>query len=166
MSLLTFSKTVLGSMVKKPVTVQYPKQEQVRPERLRGHIENDMDVCILCGMCAKRCPALAIAVDRKGGYWQIDPYSCVACGECVIACPKNCLSMLGTKSEATTHKHAVVQTKPVEEKPAAGAAGAAAKPKPKVQLTPEQLERIAKAKAAKAAKDAAKAAEAKAAPAE
>lgn len=65
MSLLTFAKTALGSMVKQPVTVCYPQENLVAPERLRGHIVNDMDVCICCGMCARRCPAGALAVDRK-----------------------------------------------------------------------------------------------------
>lgn len=46
MSLLTFAKTALGSMVKQPVTVCYPQEKLAAPERLRGHIVNDMDVCI------------------------------------------------------------------------------------------------------------------------
>ena len=48
MSLLTFAKTALGSMVKQPVTVCYPHEKLTAPERLRGHIVNDMDVCICC----------------------------------------------------------------------------------------------------------------------
>ena len=90
MSLLTFAKTALGSMVKQPVTVCYPQEGLTAPERLRGHIVNDMDVCICCGMCARRCPASALAVDRKGGMWSIDPYACVVCGECIESCPKHC----------------------------------------------------------------------------
>ena len=50
MSLLTFAKTALGSMVKQPVTVRYPQEKLTAPERLRGHIVNDMDVSICCGM--------------------------------------------------------------------------------------------------------------------
>ena len=42
MSLLTFAKTALGSMVKRPVTVCYPQEKLTAPERLRGHIVNDM----------------------------------------------------------------------------------------------------------------------------
>lgn len=41
MSLLTFAKTALGSMVKQPVTVCYPQEKLAAPERLRGHIVND-----------------------------------------------------------------------------------------------------------------------------
>ena len=44
MSLLTFAKTALGSMVKRPVTVCYPQEKLAAPARLRGHIVNDMDV--------------------------------------------------------------------------------------------------------------------------
>ena len=35
-------------MVKRPVTVCYPQEKLAAPERLRGHIVNDMDVCICC----------------------------------------------------------------------------------------------------------------------
>ena len=76
-------------MVKQPVTVCYPQEKLAAPERLRGHIVNDMDVCICCGMCARRCPAGALTVDRKGGTWSIDPYACVVCGECIESCPKS-----------------------------------------------------------------------------
>ena len=53
-------------------TLLYPQEKLTAPERLRGHIVNDMDVCICCGMCARRCPAGALAVDRKGGIEQLE----------------------------------------------------------------------------------------------
>ena len=74
-------------MVKRPVTVCYPQEKLAAPERLRGHIVNDMDVCICCGMCARRCPAGALAVDRKGGTWSIDPYACVCAASASKAAP-------------------------------------------------------------------------------
>ena len=151
MSLLTFAKTALGSLAKEPVTVAYPAQEQQAPARLRGHVVNDMNVCICCGMCAKRCPAAALVVDRKAGTWSIDPYACVSCGECVSACPKKCLSMDTGRSSVTVKKTCTVQTMPADAKPA----------KPKVD--PEKL---AAAKAKAAAIKAAKAAEAARATAE
>ena len=103
MSLLTFAKTALGSMVKQPVTVCYPQEKLAAPERLRGHIVNDMDVCICCGMCARRCPAGALAVDRKGGTWSIDPYACVVCGECIESCPKSAMATMSDTSSAVIH---------------------------------------------------------------
>lgn len=99
-------------MVKQPVTVCYPQEELAAPERLRGHIVNDMDVCICCGMCARRCPAGALAVDRKGGTWSIDPYACVVCGECIESCPKHCLSMDTARTPVAADKTPTVETKP------------------------------------------------------
>ena len=92
-------------MVKQPVTVCYPQEELTAPERLRGHIVNDMDVCICCGMCARRCPAGALAVDRKGGTWSIDPYACVVCGECIESCPKHCLTMDTARTPVAADKN-------------------------------------------------------------
>lgn len=112
MSLLTFAKTALGSLVKQPVTVCYPQEKLTAPERLRGHIVNDMDVCICCGMCARRCPAGALAVDRKGGTWSVDPYACVVCGECIESCPKRCLSMDTARTPVAANKTPTVETKP------------------------------------------------------
>ena len=99
-------------MVKQPVTVCYPQEGLTVPERLRGHIVNDMDVCICCGMCARRCPAGALTVDRKGGTWSIDPYACVVCGECIESCPKHCLSMDTTRTPVAADKTPTVETKP------------------------------------------------------
>lgn len=99
-------------MVKQPVTVCYPQEKLAAPERLRGHIVNDMDVCICCGMCARRCPAGALAVDRKGGTWSIDPYACVVCGECIESCPKHCLTMDTVRTPVAADKTPTVETKP------------------------------------------------------
>lgn len=99
-------------MVKQPVTVCYPQEELTVPERLRGHIVNDMDACICCGMCARRCPAGALAVDRKDGTWSIDPYACVVCGECIESCPKHCLTMDTARTPVAAGKTPTVETKP------------------------------------------------------
>ena len=69
MSLLTFAKTALGSMIKQPVTVCYPQEKLAAPERLRGHIVNDMDVCICCGMCARRCAILSQILQKPKSYF-------------------------------------------------------------------------------------------------
>lgn len=156
-------KMTLRSLFSKPTTVQYPA-EQVPArsyEAMRGHVINDLDVCILCGMCQRACPVGAIVVDRKAGDWIINPYECVQCARCVHECPKKCLSMgadptpvtakLGT---VTMHKDMPAKptrpaAKAAEVKAAAVGVGAAAKPKPK--LTPEQEARVAAARAKKEA---------------
>ena len=50
-------------MVKQPVTVRYPQEELTAPERLRGHIVNDMDVCVVCGECIESCPKHCLSMD-------------------------------------------------------------------------------------------------------
>lgn len=91
--MLNFGRTILASLFKKPVTTSYPIVPREYPEKTRGHIEIEIDSCIFCGMCMRKCPADAIAVERGAKEWRIEPFSCVQCGCCVEVCPKKCLSM-------------------------------------------------------------------------
>ena len=86
-------KMTLGSMFKKPETIKYPFEKKEPPAGLKGHIVNDVDACILCGICMKRCPTGAIEVDKAGRMWSINRFRCVQCGSCVRECPKHCLHM-------------------------------------------------------------------------
>ena len=141
-------KMTLRSLFGKPETVMYPLQHRDIPAGHRGTIQNDMALCILCGICQKRCPADAISVDKPQGAWSINHFSCIQCDTCVRECPKGSLSM----SDAFPHvaREKFVETlekpKPSEEELVAKAAKAA-----------EREARIAAAKAAKAAKAAAEA---------
>lgn len=83
----------LGGLFKKPETIQYPAQVKPAPAGLKGHVVNDTAVCILCSICAKRCPTHAIEVDKKARTWAINRFQCVQCGSCVRECPKACLTM-------------------------------------------------------------------------
>lgn len=93
MSLINFNTTVLKNLFSKPATRKYPFEPKVYPERTRGHVQNDMDVCVLCGLCSIKCPTHAITVDKAEKTWSIRPMSCIQCRCCVDNCPKKCLSM-------------------------------------------------------------------------
>ena len=90
MALVSFKNTILRNLVSKPKT---RKVEKEYPAGTRGHVENDMDVCVLCGLCSIKCPTHAITVDKVAKTWSIRPMSCIQCRCCVDNCPKKCLSM-------------------------------------------------------------------------
>ena len=90
MALVNFNKTVIQNLFSKPKT---RKSEKEYPEGTRGHVENDMDLCILCGLCSIKCPTHAITVDKNEKTWSIRPMSCIQCRCCVDNCPKKSLSM-------------------------------------------------------------------------
>ena len=80
-------------------TVQYPDRTAVPvvdslPERYRGFLEVDMDICTACKACERDCPINVIAIDlekiegtRAMTRFDIDMGKCMYCGICVEACP-------------------------------------------------------------------------------
>ena len=74
-------KMTLGGLFKKPETLMYPVETKTPPAGLKGHVVNDVDRCILCGICQKRCPCAAIVVDKPARTWTIDRFRCVQCGQ-------------------------------------------------------------------------------------
>ena len=90
MAFASFKKTVVTNLFSKPKT---RKVEKEYPAGTRGHVENDMDLCILCGLCSIKCPTHAITVDKAEKTWSIRPMSCIQCRCCVDNCPKKSLSM-------------------------------------------------------------------------
>ena len=104
MGLINFNKTVIKNLFSKPATRKYPFEPKEYPERTRGHVQNDMDVCVLCGLCSIKCPTRAITVDKVAKTWSIRPMSCIQCRCCVDNCPKKCLSMDTHYTEPGTEK--------------------------------------------------------------
>ena len=100
----SFTGGVLKSLFKKPATYGYPYNKKEFPERTRGHIVIDIDNCILCGLCEKKCPSSAIKVDRNKGTWSIDRMGCVQCENCVVGCPKKVLSSDVNYTQPSTTK--------------------------------------------------------------
>lgn len=99
----------MGHMFRTPMTVQYPEVNvKARlPERYRGFLNVDLDVCISCRNCEKACPIDCILIEdvkleRKSiignngkpskkllnpTVFNIDLSKCMWCGLCVEPCP-------------------------------------------------------------------------------
>ena len=119
MGFFGLGKMTFGSLFKKPETVQYPAETKPAPAGLKGHVENDVDACVLCGICAKRCPADAISVDKEARTWTVNRFQCIQCYTCVRECPKHCLTMDPAYAPVATVKQDSVYNVPEHPKPAA-----------------------------------------------
>src|SRR5215471_5247482 len=98
-SVLEGMAVTFSYMFRKPTTVQYPDRVDVPvadslPERYRGFLEVDMDICTACKACERDCPinVIAIDVEKRGDgrvmtRFDIDMGKCMYCGICVESCP-------------------------------------------------------------------------------
>jgi formate hydrogenlyase subunit 6/NADH:ubiquinone oxidoreductase subunit I len=94
MSFLVMAKTVIKSLLRRPYTVRYPFGPRVYHGNIsRGSIKIDIQQCIFCGTCQRKCPVAALTVSQEEKKWSIERLRCIACGYCVESCPKKCLLM-------------------------------------------------------------------------
>jgi len=111
--------TVVGTALRKPVTVQYPNEHRVIPERERAfpillydHVV-DEPFCTGCQACARACPVECMTVVMKDNpkfkdkeskrrkivekFW-IDYGRCMKCNICVEVCNFEAIAMNNTWS--------------------------------------------------------------------
>jgi len=93
MRLFTMTKTVAKNLLSGPATLVYPKKKRSFTPITRGRVEVDIDKCIFCGMCSRRCPTYAIKVAKNCIELQIDRLIRCTCKFCVEIYPKKYLSM-------------------------------------------------------------------------
>lgn len=104
----------LGS---KPATRLYPFVKREPYKNTRGQVAINIDDCIFCGICSRKCPSDAINVAKVDKSWELDPFKCVACAVCAEACPKKCISM---KEQYTNPAYQKSKSKHIQQpKPAA-----------------------------------------------
>ena len=112
--------TVLSNLFSKPATRNYPFDVRENFPTTRGELVNDIDRCIFCGTCARKCPSqcLEVTKDKTEGTWSLSFFSCVGCGVCVDACPVNCLSQKTTHRPVATERAVITMRGKLPEKPA------------------------------------------------
>lgn len=83
-----------------PVVVEAPAAPAPAPApaakaavigREDGKPVQDPDKCVYCTICAKKCPAGALTVDRAAKTWTLDEDLCIGCGTCAGVCPKQAI---------------------------------------------------------------------------
>jgi len=93
-------RITIRHIYKKPVTLQYPDERQVMPERYRGFVHNDMTKCDSCGICARLCPVDCIYIETEGKAkermmtrYAIDYNKCIWCSMCTENCHTGSITM-------------------------------------------------------------------------
>ncbi|MBN2489269.1 MAG: 4Fe-4S binding protein [Planctomycetes bacterium] len=120
---------VLRNLFTPKATRLYPARVREPFAGYRGQLEIHIEDCIFCGLCARKCPALCIAVDIKTGKWECDPFACVYCGICADHCPTDAL-FFADRHRAPAEKHSLMsytgQPPKKKEKSVAATAGSEA----------------------------------------
>lgn len=74
------------------------KYPDLAPELCLSFPEVDVDLCTMCGDCAKACTVHALEVDKNGRVLIETPY-CVNCGACAAVCPESAITMRTRSTE-------------------------------------------------------------------
>ncbi len=109
-------KELLSHLFAKPATVLYPFDRLQPPERFRGRLIWNDDLCIRCNMCVRDCPCDVLelveredgALDAKGKPKKdlvAQMYRCCFCGQCEWVCPKDCIRFERVFELAHADKH-------------------------------------------------------------
>ncbi len=89
-----------GVNPKAEVTQQYPEVKREPPDRFRGKLFVNINICTGCTACARICPVDVITLKTvrdenkklRPVIFDINNARCIYCGLCVEACPvDNCL---------------------------------------------------------------------------
>ncbi len=104
-------------LFKKPTTIQYPDRmarpiKETLPDRFRGFLKVDMEICTACLACMNDCPIDCIAIETRKEEstkervltrFDIDEAKCMYCGLCTEPCPTGAIHFTKEFEKATTN---------------------------------------------------------------
>ncbi len=124
MPFFKMSPLVLKNAASGPATRRYPEQVRGDLPRTRGRIELRLESCTFCGLCQKRCPTGAIALDRQERVFTLDRFKCILCGACQDACfAQKCLFLAPHYAAPTRTRQVETWKQAAPPPPRAGLAG-------------------------------------------
>jgi len=86
--------TILKNLFTGYATRMYPVQVREPFENARGHVAFLDDKCTMCGVCALRCPSVAITTNKEKNELVFYPLRCIVCEVCVQACPSDAIELI------------------------------------------------------------------------
>lgn len=90
-----FLKILFRNLLQGPSTDPFPLGETFTPDRLRGKVVVDPELCMGCGVCKNVCAANAIDITRKEDGHDITIWrnSCCLCASCRHYCPTGAITL-------------------------------------------------------------------------
>lgn len=108
-TVLVGMKVTMTYFLKKPVTVQYPKEKIPVSDNYRGELTINIHTCSACLQCTRTCPINAITVEVEGKgkermikKFDVDMNICMLCGLCERICTSESVT-LTKKYEVAVH---------------------------------------------------------------
>jgi formate hydrogenlyase subunit 6/NADH:ubiquinone oxidoreductase subunit I len=90
--MLKILENIGKNLISKPYTSNYPFTPYEHFPGVRADVTWDGTKCILCGLCARSCPADCIDVQKEKEQIVYLNTQCIRCGYCVRVCPTNAIS--------------------------------------------------------------------------
>lgn len=101
-------RILLESIKKGLATRSYPEGVEQPPERFRGMVRLNPELCDRSAACVRVCPTRAISLvdDLENGRtrWEVDHASCIFCGLCESSCPRGAIAIGHTYQLAVRSK--------------------------------------------------------------
>ncbi len=111
MKLAALFKDAFRALFQHHVTEQYPFERRLAPERLRGALKWNPELCTGCALCSKDCPSNAIeliVIDRVKKQFVLRYHAdrCTFCAQCVQNCRFKCIEMSNDQWELAARSKA------------------------------------------------------------